>query len=169
MSEITEGSWVIYYGGAERYHGAVAMVSDANYDDQGLLYLRFLTYNERVGYEVSGLRGVSPDDVVPINLPRKNSAATTPFMSGLKPEEKVYIVFEGIPRVTHVVEPNLYWNAAAEVEAQAIALAEASGEDATYMVVPKESLQLARTLHKHGYKLYTLQEALKAEWNKNED
>ena len=88
-------------------------------------------------------------------------------ITDLDHEDKVFIVFKGIPEVVYVGDGSRAYDTARE---RALALAEDTNRDTTFMLVPKECVDtLSMVVHNHGFMIHALQYAKKANWPDPED
>lgn len=84
-------------------------------------------------------------------------------------ETKCFIVFRGQPTVFYLDADQ----AAGELEIDvardyAVSIVESTGDDATYMLVPKESVEMGIVFHQHGIAGHSIEEARKADWPKDD-
>ena len=73
-------------------------------------------------------------------------------------EDKVYIVFEGRPKVFYNHTPESGRGSLAHAEGEAVRMAEASETEATIMCVPKASVEVALLAKYHGVVIHSLDE-----------
>lgn len=76
----------------------------------------------------------------------------------IAPEDKVYIVFEGRPKVFYNHTPESGPGSLNHAEGEAARLAEASQGEATIMCVPKASVEIALLAKYHGVVIHSLDE-----------
>src|ERR1044072_1053463 len=77
---------------------------------------------------------------------------------GIATEDKVYIVFEGRPKVFYSHTPQSGPGSLCHAEGEAHRMAEASEGEATIMCVPKASVEIALLAKYHGVVIHSLDE-----------
>lgn len=73
-------------------------------------------------------------------------------------EDKVYIVFEGRPKVFYNHTPDSGPGSLRHAEGEAVRIAEACEGEATIMCVPKASVEIALLARYHGVVIHSLDE-----------